>query len=120
MSARVGQAAIGAALVGLVLLCWHLQGGVAVQVASPSRMALAGGLALAWIAFAIARARRPVRIAPHDVGGILVVHASQTGFATDLAERTAAALKEGRLSVDLRSMEHLTLSDLSHASRALF
>ncbi|SFW38727.1 sulfite reductase subunit alpha [Luteibacter sp. UNCMF366Tsu5.1] len=120
MNARIGQAAIGALLVVLVLLCWHLQDSAAVRVTSPPRMAWAGGLALAWMAFVIASVRRSTDAATREVGGILVVHASQTGFSTELAERTAAALKDGGLPVDLRSLDELTLSHLTQASQALF
>lgn len=120
MGARVGQAAIGAMLVALVLFCWRLQDSSAVRMTSPARVAFAGGLALAWLAFAIAHLRRSTDPASQEVRGILVVHASQTGFATELAERTAAALKDGGLPVDLRSLDQLTLTHLSEASQALF
>lgn len=85
-----------------------------------TRFALAGGLVLAWAAFTVACARRGIRKDTGATGGILVVHASQTGFATELADRTAEALRAGGVAVDVRGMDELTPDVLGAAPRALF
>jgi sulfite reductase (NADPH) flavoprotein alpha-component len=51
---------------------------------------------------------------------ILVVHASQTGFASELAERTARLLRAGSIDVDLRDISTATPALLAQATRALF
>jgi sulfite reductase (NADPH) flavoprotein alpha-component len=51
---------------------------------------------------------------------VLVVHASQTGFATELAGRTAALLRSGGVDVVLQDIASLTPAILTHATRALF
>lgn len=51
---------------------------------------------------------------------ILVVHASQTGFATELAERTSALLRAGGHAVDTRAIATLTPAILAQARRVLF
>lgn len=85
-----------------------------------TRFALAGGLVLAWTAFTVACARRGIRKDTGATGGVLVVHASQTGFATELADRTAEALRAGGLTVDVRGMDELTPDVLEATPRALF
>ncbi|WP_426287865.1 sulfite reductase subunit alpha [Luteibacter sp. E-22] len=78
-------------------------------------------LVLAWVAFTVVIVRRrPVTGEIHEGGGILVVHASQTGFATELASRTAEMVHAGGLAVDLRAMDALTPAMLERASRVLF
>lgn len=89
-------------------------------VAELPRLVAAGGIALAWLAFTVACARRGRRAGGHDPGGILVVHASQTGFATELAARTAEALRAGGIAVDLRGIDELAPEALKHTARALF
>jgi sulfite reductase (NADPH) flavoprotein alpha-component len=51
---------------------------------------------------------------------LLVAYASQTGFAQQLAERTAENLRNSGLQVKLRSMEHVDAALLSRVTRALF
>ncbi|MGE7138109.1 sulfite reductase subunit alpha [Luteibacter sp. NPDC031894] len=84
------------------------------------RIGVAGGLVLAWVVFTVAFARRGVRGGGQDAGGILVIHASQTGFATELADRTAGALRAGGLEADVRAIDQLSPEALARASRALF
>jgi len=51
---------------------------------------------------------------------ILVVHASQTGFAEELAAATAKLLGDAGARVTLKSLADVAASDLAKAGRALF
>jgi sulfite reductase (NADPH) flavoprotein alpha-component len=51
---------------------------------------------------------------------VLVAYASQTGFARELAERTADNLRGAGLAVKLRGMEQVDAALLAQADRALF
>lgn len=51
---------------------------------------------------------------------VLVVHASQTGNASQLAAQTADSLRAGGLVVDLFALQDVDARHLSQASRALF
>ncbi|MFX7540971.1 hypothetical protein ABTJ80_21410, partial [Acinetobacter baumannii] len=62
-------------------------------------------------------ARRAPRV-PQDA--IWVVHASQTGFAMELADLTAAALRKGGVSVQRAALERLDETRLAGITRALF
>jgi len=84
----------------------------------------AGGAILAWLAltwFTLLRPRRAARRSalaqPGSDAGIAVIHASQTGTATELARQAAQAL-DGRAV--LLSMEHLDLAQLGGYRTALF
>jgi sulfite reductase (NADPH) flavoprotein alpha-component len=72
----------------------------------------------AGLTFALAPRRAPA--APRDAGGVLVVHASQTGYAAEVAALTAQALRAGGGAVDARSIDELTPAMLLAATRALF
>lgn len=121
MKSAIGQLGIGALLLLAVVVAGRWQDLSGVRLGSPANVAAAGAAFAAWAAWT-ARAAWPRRAdaSPHDAGGILVVHASQTGFATELAERTATALREGGVRVDLRDMAALAAGDLATAQRALF
>jgi len=104
--------------------------------------ATAAALVVAWAGFtffALRRGRPPesghdtggsspdtrggsddTRGSSHDTDGILVVHASQTGFATELASRTEAALRAGGRRVEALSIDMLSPEVLASASLALF
>ena len=115
------QAGIAAVLLLAVILAGQAQDLSAVHVGAPSRAAMAGAACAAWVAW-VALAVRPRRSQGerHEAGGVLVVLASQTGFATELAERTATALRGGGVRVDLREIASVTAADLTSATRALF
>lgn len=51
---------------------------------------------------------------------ILLAHASQTGFAEELAAATAKLLSDGGARVTLKSLAEVTAADLEAAGRALF
>ena len=72
-----------------------------------------------------ARRRRAVRRAAQALAvgtgaPILLAHASQTGFAEELAAATAKLLSDGGAQVTLKSLAEVTADDLAQAGRALF
>ncbi|QWT20500.1 sulfite reductase subunit alpha [Bacillus sp. NP157] len=93
-----------------------------IQLGSPIRLAVAAGAVIGWGAWTavVARPRKGAADAARHEGSVLVVHASQTGFATELAERTAQLIRDGGTPADLRGIASLTLHDLASASRVLF
>ncbi|WP_369060318.1 sulfite reductase subunit alpha [Caulobacter sp. 73W] len=94
------------------------------------RLLWATAAILAYVLFcvgvAVRRAllrRRARREADALAGGgeaVLVVYASQTGFAEDLAWTTAKALQMGEVGARVLSISDLTAEDLAGAKRALF
>jgi sulfite reductase (NADPH) flavoprotein alpha-component len=120
VKALAGQWGIGLLLAGLMAWFWHLQDVAAVHPAASTRNAAAFVLFVSWAAFTMFLARRGRSPGVHDAGGILIVHASQTGFATELAGRTAQALQEGGLAVDLRAIDEVTPVMLARVARVLF
>ena len=86
-----------------------------------------GVYALFCLAIALreARRRRAVRREAHalsagESAAILLAHASQTGFAEQLALATAKLLSDGGARVTLKALADLTAADLAKAGRALF
>ncbi len=92
----LANAAVLAALALLALWLLGLQEDLAVPAVPPGTRSVAAlGVLLAYAGLCLrARPRRAARIAPASASatGVLVVHASQTGFASELAARTAALL----------------------------
>jgi sulfite reductase (NADPH) flavoprotein alpha-component len=92
------------------------------------RLLAALAVALLYLAFcvlALLRARhRYRRLAMPDAGeeapALLVAHASQTGFAEELAWRSAESLRAGALAVRVAALGTLTSEALSAAGRVLF
>ncbi|MET3116604.1 sulfite reductase (NADPH) flavoprotein alpha-component [Undibacterium sp. GrIS 1.8] len=56
----------------------------------------------------------------NNVKKILVVHASQTGYAEQLARQTAQSLQAGGMAVELLSIAQINASQLQQAERILF
>ncbi|WP_299346149.1 sulfite reductase subunit alpha [uncultured Pseudoxanthomonas sp.] len=115
----------------LVACAWWLgglhdaEGWQAMPSTTRRQAALAAVLAYAGLVAAClyrARARdrsaRPAPRVPQDA--IWVVHASQTGFAMELADLTAAALRKGGVSVQRAALERLDETRLAGITRALF
>jgi sulfite reductase (NADPH) flavoprotein alpha-component len=66
-------------------------------------------------------ARRAAQALAAGTGAtVLVVHASQTGFAEELAMATAKLLGDAGARVTLKSLADITADDLAKAGRALF
>lgn len=64
------------------------------------------------------RSARPALRVPQDA--VWVVHASQTGFAMELADLTAVSLRKGGVSVQRAALERLDGARLPDIRRALF
>lgn len=102
-------------------------GGVALSVFGPSRMAMAAGVVAAYAGFCGAvvahhrqrRASMTALAGPGD-GATLVVYASQTGFAEQLALQTATALQGAGMPVQLLSLAQLDGRRLQACRQALF
>jgi sulfite reductase (NADPH) flavoprotein alpha-component len=128
----LGQLGIGALLIATAAWFAGLHDFSGVHAANASRVEWASALGVAWVAMTLVLARRrqvagkdPVTTVvagePGATGAtFLVVHASQTGFASELAQRTATLLRAGGVAVDLRGMGDVTSIDIATATRALF
>ncbi len=92
----LANAAVLTALALLALWLLGLQEDLAAPAVPPGTRSVAAlGVLLAYAGLCLwARPRRAATIAPASASatGVLVVHASQTGFASELAARTAALL----------------------------
>ena len=89
---------------------------------------LGAGIALlAYLLFCVAMLWRSRQRTAHDGNAanaassfVLIAYASQTGFAQQLAERTAEGLRSSGLPVKLRAIEQVDPALLAQAERALF
>lgn len=101
------------------------------ETVTPERLQAAGLVLGAYALFCLAiavrealrkrAARRAARALSSGTGApILVVHASQTGFAEELAMATAKLLGDAGARVTLTSLAEVTAADLAQAGRALF
>lgn len=98
---------------------------------SSDRLSTAGLVLCAYMLFCLAiavrealrkrAAGRAARALSAGTGAsVLVVHASQTGFAEELAMATARLLGDAGARVTLKSLADVTAADLTAAGRALF
>jgi len=127
---RPAAAAIVALLAGVAAWLLHWQGGwPAWRDPGAARLAAAAlvGLAYAGLCGAIAHAHRRRRAGRADAGtaapdadAVLVAHASQTGFAEQLAERSAEALRGAGVPVRVAALGALDAQALARTRRALF
>lgn len=133
MKATLGQIAIGAVLLAATAWFASMHDFAGMHAASFPRTGWASMLGAGWVAMTVVLARRRRESGTTDDPGttdaasastepetILVIHASQTGFASELAARTADLLRTGGVVVDLRSIASLTPTMLGYATRALF
>lgn len=92
----------------------------------PERWIGAGASLLAYLGFTgwILWRSRPRQAMPPatrvDDDTVLVAHASQTGYAIELAVRTAQSLREAGVEVHVLSLASLDATALAHYRRALF
>ena len=130
MSARPSRALLGNALVLilLALIAWallrlHLSEAWW-QGAPPARQTQVAIIATALYALACAalwwRGRPRDDAASADVAPILLVWSSQTGFARELAERSAEALRGAGVPVRVRGLHEVDATLLAGSQRALF
>ncbi|MDQ0011406.1 sulfite reductase (NADPH) flavoprotein alpha-component [Luteibacter jiangsuensis] len=121
MKALAGQAGLCLLLATLAVWFGLLQDFSTMQAPALPRLMAAGVLLLAWMIFtAFATRHRASAGDVRDAGGILIVHASQTGFATELAVRTAGVVHAGGPRAEVRGMDALTTDRLERATRVLF
>ncbi|UDM54042.1 sulfite reductase flavoprotein subunit alpha [Cupriavidus sp. MP-37] len=102
-------------------------GGLTLSVLGPSRLAMAAGVVAAYAGFCGAvvahyrqRRARVAALAGTGDGATLVVYASQTGFAEQLALQTASALQGAGMPVQLLSLADLDGRRLRACRQALF
>lgn len=88
------------------------------MTADLTRWALAGVLALLWLALS-AWWLRPRRRAAVTGDATLILHASQTGQALELAQRTAKRLAEGGQNVVLMPLGHAAPAQLAGCEQLL-
>jgi sulfite reductase (NADPH) flavoprotein alpha-component len=127
VKATLGQIGIGLLLLVVVVVFAGMHDFSGMQAASPPRTGWAGALGVGWVAMSVLLTRGKRDAITKDVVSVapmpdmmLVIHASQTGFASELAARTAELLRSGSLTVELRDIAALTPAVLAHATRALF
>lgn len=93
-------------------------------VPGPGRWLCAGAALLAWAGLAWRTSRRPAMLSPAPVpasaGTLLVACASQTGFALQLAERTAQSLRGAGCEVVLCELGRLRADVLAQVRTCLF
>ena len=89
---------------------------------SDARLYAAGAIALLYFATSayFLRPRRSVASSPAGTGASLIVYASQTGFAEELAGKTAQSLAAAGPPVRLIPLHELSESLLNDAQQALF
>ncbi|SOY69492.1 Putative sulfite reductase (NADPH) flavoprotein alpha-component [Cupriavidus taiwanensis] len=121
----MSRATLPSALAGAAWLV--MASGVALSVLGPSRTAMAAGVAAAYAGFCGAvvahHRQRRARVAALAGSGdcvTLVVYASQTGFAEQLALQTATALQGAGMPVQLLSLAELDGRRLQACRQALF
>jgi sulfite reductase (NADPH) flavoprotein alpha-component len=130
---RFSRATLGNALilllllaVALALLGWNARTDWWIAAPRAKRWFIAAAALAAYFFFCGwigRRARRQdaiVVFAETDESPVLVVYASQTGFAEALAERTATSLRQAGVGVRLCGIDHVDARALSSAERALF
>ncbi|GMV31075.1 MAG: putative sulfite reductase [Rhodanobacteraceae bacterium] len=129
----VARAAIGNAVVLTLLAtvaiafgCWQ-RSAIVWRDPGPARLAAALMAVLALVAFVVVlrhRRRREAASGSSDEGAAsdttLVVYASQTGTAEDLARRTQRALDDAGCAAQLVAIDRLDEAMLSPGRRALF
>ena len=118
-----GVVLLALGLIGLALLRLHSGASWWPGAALPWQWQLAGGCLLAYAALcgAIAwRARAPRLAATTGSAPMLVAWASQTGFASELAERSVAALRAAGVAAQALPLSALDAETLRAAERMLF
>lgn len=119
----IGNAATLLALGGLALWLLELQSAPWPSVTPlPGRRIGAGVAALLYLAFCGVMLWR--RTADHVVSSpaqstasrLRIAYASQTGFALELAQRTAAALADTDADAEVRNLDSIDIADLQHGN----
>ena len=133
LTSRLGNLAVGALLVLLAVLSLLWQSG-AWSAFDPGRARLIAAIGVTMvygagcIALLMVRRKRSGPILPSDqrladsveARAVLVVYASQTGYAEQLAQQTTESLRSGGIRVKSCSMHKINGKHLQDVSRALF
>ncbi|WCT71841.1 sulfite reductase subunit alpha [Sphingomonas naphthae] len=93
------------------------------MTSDPLRLAGAAAALLLWLALCLAIAwvrRRAARAEKGEAGALLIAHASQTGFAAGIAQRTAEALRDAGVPVRLAPLGKVDAAMLGESRQALF
>ncbi|MEJ1096117.1 MULTISPECIES: sulfite reductase flavoprotein subunit alpha [unclassified Pseudoxanthomonas] len=130
---RPSRAALGNALIlfsliaiALALLSWNANADWWIAAPRAKRWFIAAAALVAYLFFCDRVGRRAPRhdatadYAETNESPVLVVYASQTGFAQALAERTAESLRQAGVAIRLCGIDHIDAQALSSAERALF
>lgn len=121
MRVPIGQIAIGIALAAVATWFATLHDFTGTQASDWPRTGLASAMVVGWAVLTVTlhRRRAPVAVATGS-DTIHVVYATQTGYAAELANLTAATLRHGGDAVALQSIDTLTPATLQGAKRMLF
>ena len=123
LAGNLATLALLLAVAGL-LLRLHLDETWWLAAPRPTRAWMALATLLAYVAWCLRlwwRGRPPKDDAGNDgEPPVLVVWASQTGFAQQLAERSAQALRDGGCKVRLRALDEVDAALLASTQKALF
>ena len=123
LAGNLATLALLLAVAGL-LLRLHLDETWWLAAPRPTRAWMALATLLAYVAWCLMlwwRGRPPKDDAGNDgEPPVLVVWASQTGFAQQLAERSAQALRDGGCKVRLRALDEVDAALLASTQKALF
>ncbi|MCC4599413.1 sulfite reductase subunit alpha [Xanthomonas melonis] len=122
-SARLwlGNGALLLALAGLAGWLGSLHAGIWWSTPAPARWQWASVAVLLYavLCVAVLARRRKQHGAEGGSDGVLIVWASQTGFARELAERSAAALQAAGVGAHTLPLEAVDTDRLAHVSRLL-
>jgi sulfite reductase (NADPH) flavoprotein alpha-component len=126
-SQRLPDLLLLALLAAMAAVAWRWQPREAVWTHDGEHWLAAGACLLLWVGLAAGTAWRrwrrlpPIASVSEDVfSGIELIHASQTGFAAALAERSAASLQLGGAACRLRSIEAFNDAAPPSAGRQLW
>lgn len=118
----IGNGLVLLALAAIVGWLGGLHAGAWWSAPTPHRWQLAGlgmTLYLALCAVVLLRARRRVGAQRADASGVLIVWASQTGFARELAERSVAALQSAGVGAYALPLDAVDVDQLTRVPRLL-
>ncbi|MFC7521961.1 sulfite reductase subunit alpha [Xanthomonas populi] len=119
---RLGNALVLLALAAIAGWLGSLHDGTGWSAPTPHRWQLAGlglTLYLGLCAVVLVHARKRVGAQRADASGVLIVWASQTGFARELAQRSVAALQSAGVGAHALPIEAVDSDHLSRVPRLL-
>jgi sulfite reductase (NADPH) flavoprotein alpha-component len=118
----IGNGLVLLALAGVAGWLLSLQGDLGLPAPGGRDLTAAGAILVAYAGLLLAlrpRGQRGATAAPASATALLVVHASQTGFAEELAARTAALLQGAGRPIRVVSLGELDAAALAAAGEVL-